>query len=461
MKYSFTHIYDPEGNLVWSGPYGQRSVALVLISETRQNLTLKRLLAASQIGVKRIDSAKVLRTAVELGFVDTNGTPIGFLNTLPRGAYLNECLSAYDRNFYLPRIKSHRVDFPLVFDSSQADMAALIHGFEKQGSLFAISKDLRLSYAADTGFFPWLRGRKVDSVKTPYTVYSPTNYMRKGKSGELNGLNRVHQFGFPDLHTICTEENGLDRYTEMAAVAADGMRFFLNDDWAQFIDIEEKFLKRNPEIPSRLAREVKQWTVVHEFPIRPRYYSMRSGLVCDAGFGQIMLYNFQWDDTNAERFNIQFVDRGDNPVVIHSTLMGGISRLLPVLISRGLIGDTLKIIPAELSRWQLSLIPTSVGEIQAATEIGECLRQNGIAAKVIKPEFSLRKKIGLVIQNWDQYYAVIGKKEASGDEVFVQSRPGLPAQNLSSWMEQIKLKLTLCQKDIVPWEVDLPFPENS
>jgi threonyl-tRNA synthetase len=446
-KFTRTEVYNPEGRLVWTGAENNKSQAIEFIPLEERTPCLLRALGQHP-STHQVTAGKIFSTAKELGFFDDKGCPDGFVVKLPRGTHFDRCLNKYNESF-LRNLNWIQVDFPLMFDSSDPEMAELISGYEKQNRLFAVdASPLKLSYAADSGLFPWLKNRIVKLENDPLTIVSDTTYVRKWQSGETNGFNRMHQFSFPDLHTLTSPEKAESAYLKLVELGNVGMNFWLQNQRYFFTDVEENFSKKRPEFVKNLSLVSGCWSIFNYFSDRPRYYAARSGHMADGGYGNIMLYNYQWDDTNAARFNIRLADSNIEPIIIHSTLMGGTPRLLPVILGRALNGQCPKVIPPELDMNSISFLAISQSGHSLCEEMISHLKSHGIPARVLPlysdRKFSISKAIGSVIEQWVPYYSVVGDKETSNRLVQVQARPQGPKFEFSEWLNLVKNRISIC-----------------
>ena len=451
---NFLHsqLLDPSGNLIWQGDIERckdyRSIVKNLPAESTL-INLSGNSSSTQIAsCKRIE---VLKLAEKLGFVSKDGCA--------KGIILEKCVQAFNRS-HLNALSAVQMEFPLVFNLEQDDLVTLTQSYERQNRMFSLEpkdKLQRLSYAADPGLFSWLRGKKLNSKSLPFAIYSPTPVFRRLKTGEIGGLDRLRQYTVPDLHILCLQEQTLAVYEKSVTLAAKGARFWLGESFAQFIDIEQDFYKKMPSFAAQMARAAKQYTVVNILVKRPRYYALRTGIVSNAGFGNIMLYNLQWDDTNGARFNI-CLENGSPVFVIHATVAGGWPKLLPLFLGRGLAGIGSKVIPPEINPIQIVCLPLFERHSSLTLKYAKQLEEFSLRVLIEK---SVQKNIGERLKalrfNWQPYHVIIGDMEIQGKEVQICSPVNSEKLTLKTFLELYKSRLDRCR----PYEkvtlMDLPF----
>lgn len=425
VTYKHSQLWSPSGELLWQGKYEDRQECLKGVIDSDSLGILKLLCDTSKPSFDKqsCTSGDVIELAETLQFVDRQGCIPGFLNILPSATLLEECMHSFNCS-HLEQLNAIQIDFPTIFDNSVSDTADLTSTYEMQGRMFTLGNDdghYRLAYAADPGLFNWLRGRKLKTSSLPYAIFSPQQAFRRWKSGEIRGLDHVRQFALTDLHILCRSNNAIDSYLKFVALGADGVRFWFKESWAKFIDVDQDFLIQFPKLGSTVASIANQFTLLNVFEKRPRYYAFRSGIMVDAGFYPVMLYNFQWDDTNGERFLIHTED-GQFPVIIHGTVAAGWQRILPIILGRGLSGLSSKIFPVELAPVQVVCLPLKECHLNIAEEYAKRLRSLGLRVNldtVFKD--SLGKRVNKLRKKWQPYYVVLGDKELENQEPKLQN----------------------------------------
>ncbi len=395
--------------------------------------------------VTSCSSSEVLREMERLQIFSRHGAAVGFQTLLPRGTYIESCFEKFNSEF-LSELNAVRVDFPIVYDGGVADIVELTKGYEDDGRVFTVEDSddsLRLSYAADPGLFSWARGRKMKAKSLPCAIYSPTQGLRKWKRGELGAVNRLRQFTIPDVHVFCGERDSLGKYTELIGLGKKGLEQWFGDQYAQFIDIDREFFCENPSFVKEAARASGGYTVVRVLRKRPRYYAMRSGLVVNAGFEHLMVYNLQYDDTSARLFKISS-DEQDKVIVIHATAAMGLARVVPAIIAQALMGEKIETLPASLLRDAIVILPTHESFCKDAENLASVLEKKGIGVSILLNN-SLGKRLSALKAQWSPWAIVFGEREKNGGEIEVQCVASKRRTPLANFLAKEAPLITKCR----------------
>lgn len=432
-------VLDSEGSTVWSG----------LADEAPRDHAAIRALLGDGVD-ENIHRSEVLRVAEELEFVSRKGVPKGFLSILPRGTVLQAKVEAFNQR-HMDALDAVRIDFPIIFDiESSQPLRDLTQSYEVQGRVFRVDSsagEWRLAYAADPGLLGYVEGRTLDPAALPYTIASPMSAFRRYQSGECGGLDKNRQYHLPDLHIICGDD-ARETFIRNLTLAAEGAQFWerTSDGIALFVDVVEDFLENWPTIGEDLARAARAATLVRVLAARPRYYAFRAGLVLYTGVGAVMLYNFQWDDTNPRRFRMRRADDGD-VTIIHATLAGGWPKLLPWVIGRGLTGLGPRIIPPELDSPELTILPVRPEHAKYAGTLAAELVSRGWDIQIDGRDVALGAKVRRLRQRWNAHHIVIGGREVDGSVVPIveSSCPGIEPLPLPAFEASVGPRLMRCR----------------
>jgi hypothetical protein len=146
-----------------------------------------------------------------------------------------------------------------------------------------------------------------------------------------------------------------------------------------------------------------------------------------------MIYNLQWDDTNAKLFNIK-TTTNVNPIIIHATLAGGCARVLPALIGQGLASIRPQRLPYFLMEYPLVLVAINKEAKDFCDQLKCELSTKGIYVDIILSINNLSKTIKKLIDNWQLYYAVVGEKEYKSKSVNIQCSTNDESFSLDEWI---------------------------
>jgi threonyl-tRNA synthetase len=407
---------------------------------------------------RALRAVEVRRNAERLEFVSAEGCVPGFFNVLPRGIFLDRCIDRFNRQ-HAVALGAVLMEFPTVFDQTSAEIEELTRGYERDGRMFSLGppdEGKRLSYAADPGLFNWLKGRVLAPERLPFTISSPLMAMRRWKSGELGDLDHLRQYPLSDLHILVTAADALPSYLFNTSLGAEGARFWAGEDWAVFADITAEFLGRVPGLGGAIARAAKKWTLVRVYPNAPRYYAMRSGIVLDAGYADVMLYNMQWDEENPQRFQIGVAD-GQPLVVLHGNMATGWPLLLPVLLGRAMSRLAPLGFPVEVAPVQVCVLPVAEQHLEAAR--AWMSQRPRLRARLLGPERPLRRRLREVHDSLCPVFMVIGDRDiASGGQLtYTTTREIIGG---SDFPEHVRRRIERCTPETDPPVIHSPFRDS-
>lgn len=320
-------------------------------------------------------------------------------------------------------------------------------------------KGLRLSYAADPGLFSWLRNTKLISSRLPYTIVSHTNMMRRHLSGELGPLGKTREYKLPDMHRFVSKEDAEQNLLNIVSINSHSLKYWVNENYAQFADITEDFLEQHLQLPSKMAIAANRYTIINTFKHQPRYYRMRNGMMADSGTGATMLYNIQWDEENGPRYNIK-QDNGEYPIIIHFNALTG-AGLMNTVIGRSMAGVAPKVIPSEFNPVPVVFLPVQEEFVQAAHEHAIRLKNEGINSSIELSKKSLGNAIWSLRNRWQTAYAVIGEKEAGAPSLIFDQGHEASQITEREFVENYKERAKRCGHGYKSPHNNLPFIVSS
>lgn len=457
--FSRQELYGPDGSLLWcsNGSASSRATTDVThLPEGSHHAVVADLLGISE-DTRRTSLAEIMAESERLDLLSRRGCLPGFITVLPRGAFLHQAIEAVNEA-HAARLDATRMEFPLVFDRRDADMASLTGRYEHQERMFRLhdaSRQLRLSYAADPGLFAWLRGRRLHTDRLPYVIYTPMPAFRRRRSGETDLLT-LNQYTLPDFHALCVEDEGYATYTWLLREAATTSRFFFGESWAHFLEIAPDLAARYPHIAGQLASVAGQFTVARYATERTRYFALKGGIDVSCGAGPVMLFNFQWDDTNGEKFDFRTLD-GQAVTVIHSTLAGGWPKVLPTVVGQALAGWTPREMPVELTPDPVTVLPVEPRNTGVASGAVDNLRRNGVPAILGEGgRRSVGARVHRLRQRWGPFHTVAGDREAAGAPLTIIRTVNAESFSAETFVSRFRDRLDICRHSSGRWR-DLPF----
>jgi threonyl-tRNA synthetase len=449
-------LYDPQGNRVWDEDSQPVQAALELVEGRPGGAVVHELLGHES--ARGCAPAEILATIERLEFVSRAGCAPGFAVVLPKGVVFEQALETLDRA-HARSLDATRMELPLVFERSGAELVDLTASFESQGRMFRFEgrdRDLRLAYAADPMLFGLLRGRRLDASRLPYVVYTPLPVFKRWQTGEL-GLTTMRQYTLPDIHALCVPADALATYGAFLERAASSARFLFEEEWAQFLEVSPELGARFPALGSTLAAAAGRYTLVRRVERRTRYFDLKGGIDVHIGAGTVMLFNFQWDETSSERFDFR-TEEGEPLAVVHSTLIGGWTKVLSAIVGQALSKQRPRTIPVELAPVQVAVVPVGAEHREAAERVAAELRERGLRVAGLAPSSkSLGARIKLLREAWNPFHAVVGDREAEGMPVVLRRPIGEGQWSVDELLAEFGARIDACRPADGDMRVDLPF----
>jgi len=281
--------------------------------------------------ITKADIRKVMRG---MPFISVDGCASGFYNVMPLGLWAERCMN-HLTNVIRRGIQVHRVSFPLAFPANHPHIQKLIHQFDKRDEIFHMRDEpLALSYSPDPNLLLWLANKKIAKHHLPYAIETHSIFLRKIKSGGINGIDRVRQFAFPGIFMLNAKQEAGDNVWLFLKLASQIMNNLFHDRWKTKITVCENFYHQNKNHFDGIETATGQRVEIKFVSEQTRYFAYKLGLYANAGYADLMIFNLQWDNTNPGIFNIS-TDQ-DELIILHATLAGAINRVYPALIAQGL-----------------------------------------------------------------------------------------------------------------------------
>ena len=238
---------------------------------------------------------------------------------------------------------------------------------------------------------------------------------RKEKSGALAGLTRVQGFTQDDAHIFCTPEQLVDEINAIIDFVADTMDIF-----------NMKFEVELSTRPESYVGDLKNWELAEAglkeaMDKRGMQYEINEGdgafygpkidfKVKDAIGRTWQCATIQLDFNLPERFDIKYQDKDGllkTPVMLHRVIFGSMERFHGILIEH-----YAGAFPTWLAPHQVAIVPIADRHADAAAQIADNLKKQGIRALLDDRSESMNYKIRENLQHKKiPYVLVVGDKE--------------------------------------------------
>jgi threonyl-tRNA synthetase len=401
----------------------------------------------------------VFKVIEEMEYVTRAGCPQGFVHLLPKGVMFNQRTMSYNRD-HLEAFQAALFQPSNIFSLSDPEIRDLTASFENSSKMFRLAspdENLRLGYATDPMLFKWLQGKTLLSDRLPYTVFTNLPGFRRIPSGSIGGLDRLRQYDIPDLHIFCQPQDSLDLILTHFKEAGKVARAWFQDEFVHFIDvIPDLGMNAILDLAKRAALAMKQFTWVNVLAEQSRYYTFRSGVMVYGGFGNVMLHNTQLDEQNGSRFRIKTKD-GAPASIIHATVAGGVHKLLPLMVGRGISGLGPRRIPLELAPTQVLLLPVTPAHLPSADAFMHELNRMDITARLLVSPVSLSKRMQLCRKYWDPCVSVIGDMETDPNHISIELTDKKLRYSVKEFLALFGERIRQGNGGISSFRLDLPY----
>lgn len=249
---------------------------------------------------------------------------------------------------------------------------------------------------------------------------------RKEKSGALAGLTRVQGFTQDDAHIFCTPEQLVDEINAIIDFVADTMDIF-----------NMKFEVELSTRPESYVGDLKNWELAEAglkeaMDKRGMQYEINEGdgafygpkidfKVKDAIGRTWQCATIQLDFNLPERFDIKYQDKDGllkTPVMLHRVIFGSMERFHGILIEH-----YAGAFPTWLAPHQVAIVPIADRHADAAAQIADNLKNQGIRALLDDRSESMNYKIRENLQHKKiPYVLVVGDKEIEEKTVAIRAR---------------------------------------
>jgi threonyl-tRNA synthetase len=264
----------------------------------------------------------------------------------------------------------------------------------------------------------------------PIRWTATTTVYRYEKSGELSGLTRVRTITQDDCHVFVSPDQIKAEINIMLDMVDELYKKF------GFNDFSVSVSTRDPKDKAKYIGDPKVWNdaeatleeVIQKrgwdykvIPGEAAFYGPKLDFVFKDVLGRPwQLSTIQLDMNLPARFKLEYTDKDGSkkqPVVIHRAILGSTERFMGILIEHFAGAFPLWLAPV-----QVSVLPISERQLDAANEILAKLRAAGIRTELDSSNESIGKKIRAVELSKVPYALIIGEKEIAAKKVSVRLR---------------------------------------
>jgi len=263
----------------------------------------------------------------------------------------------------------------------------------------------------------------------PIRYLETTTVYRDEKTGELGGLNRVRSITQDDSHVFCRQDQIESEIHNLLVAANDlystvemslRVRLSYRDDSDAYLGSAELWQTAQQQLKNAVIANKLDY---FEEEGEAAFYGPKIDFMATDALGrEHQVATVQLDFVQPERFGLEYT--GDNgqpqqPVMIHSALLGSIERFLSVYIEH-----TAGKFPVWLAPEQIRAITVNQEQVtvEFAEKLAEQAKELGLRLSIDNSNESVGKKIRTAELAKVPYTIVLGEKEIKSSEVVPRVR---------------------------------------
>lgn len=385
------------------------------------------------------------------------GSDSGHFRWYPKGTLIKKLLERYVTSM-LKKHGAMQVETPIMYDFNHPALSKYLHRFPaRQYTVLSDNKKFFLRFSACFGQYLIKHDMQISYKNLPLKIYELTHYaFRREQTGELSGIKRLRGFTMPDMHTLCADMSQVEKeFTEQFILCMDYVDS-LDMEYDILIRSEENFYKEHKKFISSLQKLLKKPIIIELFDKRYAYFVMKHELsVNDANGKASTLSTVQIDVENSERFGINYInEKGQKatPLMLHSSISGGIDRVLQAILERQSVNQKKGIapkFPLWLSPTQVRIIPVSLDKhMKFSEKLADELEKEDIRVDIDDEQSTVGKKIMNAEKDWASYVIVVGDNELKVKQLNIRVR---------GKKDQVKMSLKNLIKEIKEKTKGMPF----
>ena len=323
------------------------------------------------------------------------------------------------------------IESPIMYSYTHPAIEKYMHRFPaRQYVLKSGTDNYFLRFAACFGQFLMSADTIMSHHNLPIKLFEMTHYsFRREQRGELAALRRLRTFTMPDMHTIAQNLTKAKKYfKEQFFLSAETIDAFELDYEAAFRS-QRDFFEKNKKWFQEMVKSRNRPALIEIFDKRYAYF------ICKFEFNFIdnqnkaaALSTVQIDVENAERFDISFIDKNNEPkrpYLLHTSISGAIERVVYAILEKAYTEQQqgkAPMFPVWLSPTQVRLLPVTEEFIPHCKKLAKKFAKGKIRVDIDDRSERIGKKIRFAEREWIPYIIVIGEKEVNSDTLNVRVR---------------------------------------
>lgn len=276
------------------------------------------------------------------------------------------------------------------------------------------------------------RSRSHSYRELPLRMAELGGMYRSELSGVLGGLTRVRSIQLNDAHIFCTLEQAVEearaaldlirRAYDDLGIRAARYRLSLPGEGGKYVADPELWRRATALLEDVLRGDVLQGVPYEAVEGEAAFYGPKIDVqITDPAGRESTLSTVQIDFHQPEHFDLHYIGADGakhRPVMVHRSIIGSVERAVAHLIEEH--GGAF---PAWLAPVQLVVLPVADAQVEQADEVVRRALARGLRAELRTPgdgTLGARIRAARLVP----YQAVIGEREAEGDQAALRLRDG-------------------------------------
>ncbi len=367
----------------------------------------------------------------KLALVDYEpGSDAGNFRWYPKGWMIKYLIEEFVKNKTI-EYGGMPIESPIMYSNTHPAIEKYMHRFPaRQYILKSGTDNYFLRFAACFGQFLMSADAIMSYNNLPIKLFEMSHYsFRREQRGELAALRRLRTFTMPDMHTIAKDLKSAQKYfREQFDLSMETIDAFELDYESAFRS-QKDFFEKNIEWFREMVKARNRPALIET------YEKMYAYFICKFEFNFVDYQNkasalstVQIDIENAERFDISYIDKNNEPqrpFILHTSISGAIERIVYAILEKAhmeQIRGQAPMFPVWLSPTQVRLLPVNEDFISHCKKLAKKFQKDNIRIDIDDRSERVGKKIRTAEKEWIPYIIVVGEKELESKSYNVRVR---------------------------------------
>ena len=367
----------------------------------------------------------------KLSLVDYEpGSDAGNFRWYPKGWMVKYLIEEFVKNKTI-EYGGMPIESPIMYSYTHPAIEKYMHRFPaRQYVLKSGTDNYFLRFAACFGQFLMSADSIMSYNNLPIKLFEMTHYsFRREQRGELAALRRLRTFTMPDMHTIAKDLKSAQKYFreqfDLSMKTIDAFEL----EYESAFRAQKDFFEKNKKWYQEMVQLRNRPALIELYDKMYAYFITKFEFnIIDYQSKASALSTVQIDVENAERFDISYIDKNNEPqrpYLLHTSISGAIERVVYAILEKAYIEQLqgkAPMFPVWLSPTQVRLLPVNEDYIAHCKKIAQKFQKDNIRVDIDDRSERIGKKIRAAEKEWVPYIIVVGEKELESKSYNVRVR---------------------------------------